>query len=177
MSTVITRERLSFWVGDKEYVEIDIPDDLQQAVAAILEFAEAYKTPEQVALDAVLEAAFDSGEVEPIVLVALVKAWTVGETVKVGDLRSHDGVVYKAIQAHTTQDDWKPPDTPALWTVYNKTSEGGEIDDWVQPAGAHDAYNTGDRVRFEGAIYESLIDGNVWSPADYPAGWKLIEEE
>ena len=42
---------------------------------------------------------------------------------------------------------------------------------------AHDAYNTGDRVRFEGAIYESLIDGNVWSPADYPAGWKLIEEE
>jgi hypothetical protein len=61
--------------------------------------------------------------------------------------------------------------------VYNKTTEGGEIDDWVQPAGAHDAYNTGDRVRFEGAIYESLIDGNVWSPADYPAGWKLIEEE
>jgi hypothetical protein len=177
MITTITRERLSFWLNDKEYVEIDIPDDLQQAVAAILEFAEAYKTPEQVALDAVLEAAFDSGEVEPEVLVALVKAWTVGEAVKVGDLRSHEGIVYKAIQAHTTQDDWKPPDTPALWTVYNKTSEGGEIDDWVQPTGAHDAYNTGDRVRFEGAIYESLIDGNVWSPADYPAGWKLIEEE
>ena len=176
MSTVITRERLSFYV-DKEYVEIDIPDDLQQAVDAILEFAEAYKTPEQVALDAVLEAAFDSGEVEPTVLVALVKAWTVGEAVKVGELRSHEGIVYKAIQAHTTQDDWKPPDVPALWTVYNKTSEGGEIDDWVQPTGAHDAYNTGDRVRFEGAIYESLIDGNVWSPADYPAGWKLIEEE
>ena len=177
MSTVITRERLSFWVGDKEYVEIDIPDDLQQAVDAILEFTEAYKTPEQAALDAILEAAFDSGEVEPIVLVALVKAWTVGEAVKVGELRSYNGMVYKAIQEHTTQDDWKPPDVPALWTVYNKTSEGGEIDDWVQPTGAHDAYNTGDRVRFEGAIYESLIDGNVWSPADYPAGWKLIEEE
>lgn len=177
MITTITRERLSFWLNDKEYVEIDIPDDLQQAVAAILEFAEAYKTPEQVALDAVLEAAFDSGEVEPEVLVALVKAWTEGEAVKVGELRSYNGTVYKAIQAHTTQDDWKPPDTPALWTVYNKTTEGGEITDWVQPTGAHDAYSMGDRVRFEGAIYESLIDGNVWSPADYPAGWKLIEEE
>ena len=115
MSTVITRERLSFYV-DKEYVEIEIPDDLQQAVDTILEFTESYETPEQAALDAVLEAAFDSGEVEPIVLVALVKAWTEGEAVKVGELRSHDGIVYKAIQAHTTQDDWKPPDTPALWT-------------------------------------------------------------
>lgn len=177
MSTVITRERLSFWVGDKEYVEIEIPEALRDAVNTILDYTESYETPEQAALDAILEAAFDSGEVEPEVLVALVKAWTEGEAVKVGELRSYNGTVYKAIQAHTTQDDWKPPDTPALWTVYNKTSEGGEIDDWVQPAGAHDAYNTGDRVRFEGAIYESLIDGNVWSPADYPAGWKLIEEE
>lgn len=176
MSTVITRERLSFYV-DKEYVEIEIPEELQDAVRAILDYTESYETPEQVALDAILEAAFDSGEVEPETLVALAKPWMPDKEVVAGDLRSYEGVVYKAIQAHTTQDDWKPPDTPALWTVYNKTTEGGEIDDWVQPAGAHDAYNTGDRVRFEGAIYESLIDGNVWSPADYPAGWKLIEEE
>jgi uncharacterized protein YdeI (YjbR/CyaY-like superfamily) len=46
MSTVITRERLSFWLNDKEYVEIDIPDDLQQAVDAILEFTESYETPD-----------------------------------------------------------------------------------------------------------------------------------
>lgn len=105
MSTVITRERLSFWFSDKEYVEIEIPEALRDAVNAILEFTESYQTPEQAALDAVLEAAFDSGEVEPIVLVALVKAWTVGEAVKVGELRSHEGVVYKAIQAHTTQDE------------------------------------------------------------------------
>ncbi len=116
MITTITRERLSFYV-DKEYVEIEIPDDLQQAVDTILEFTESYETPEQAALDAVLEAAFDSGEVEQEVLVALVKAWTVGEAVKVGELRSYNGMVYKAIQEHTTQDDWKPPDVPALWNV------------------------------------------------------------
>jgi len=67
MSTVITRERLSFWVGDKEYVEIEIPEALRDAVNTILDYTESYETPEQAALDAILEAAFDSGEVEPIV--------------------------------------------------------------------------------------------------------------
>ena len=45
---------------------------------------------------------------------------------------------------------------------------------WVQPTGAHDAYAKGDRVNFNGQDYESLIDGNTWSPSDYPAGWKAI---
>lgn len=44
--------------------------------------------------------------------------------------------------------------------------------EWVQPTGAQDAYNTGDRVTFQGVIYTSLIDGNVWSPTDHPAGWQ-----
>lgn len=54
------------------------------------------------------------------------------------------------------------PDTPA---------------EWVKPTGGHDAYSTGDRVTFNGQVYESAMDGNVWSPADYPVGWILIEEE
>lgn len=45
---------------------------------------------------------------------------------------------------------------------------------WVQPTGAHDAYNIGDRVSFEGKNYESVIAANVWSPSVYPAGWKAI---
>ena len=48
--------------------------------------------------------------------------------------------------------------------------------EWVQPLGAHDAYKTGDRVTFDGKVYESTIDGNVWSPAVYPAGWKEVVE-
>ena len=32
----------------------------------------------------------------------------------------------------------------------------------------------GDKVIFEGKKYESLIDDNVWSPEDYPAGWQEI---
>ena len=45
---------------------------------------------------------------------------------------------------------------------------------WVQPTGAHDAYSRGTRVSFEGADYESLIDGNVWSPTGYPQGWRKL---
>lgn len=39
---------------------------------------------------------------------------------------------------------------------------------------ASDAYNEGDKVIFEGQVYESVIKANTWSPTDYPKGWKII---
>ena len=51
-----------------------------------------------------------------------------------------------------------------------------DIAEWEQPNGAS-AYSIGDKVLFEGSVYESLIDNNVWSPVDYPAGWSEIIEE
>ncbi len=50
------------------------------------------------------------------------------------------------------------------------------ITDFVQPTGAHDAYQIGDKVRYNGQTYESLINGNVWAPDVYPAGWKVVNE-
>jgi hypothetical protein len=35
---------------------------------------------------------------------------------------------------------------------------------WVQPAGGHDAYNTGDRVTHNGQVWMSTVDANVWEP-------------
>ena len=35
-----------------------------------------------------------------------------------------------------------------------------------------DGYSAGDKVTYNGIIYTSLIDNNVWSPTDYPAGWQ-----
>lgn len=49
--------------------------------------------------------------------------------------------------------------------------------EWVQPTGAHDAYQTGDRVLYNGVVYESVINGNVWAPDVYPAGWKEPSDE
>lgn len=53
--------------------------------------------------------------------------------------------------------------------------EPEEWPEWVQPTGAHDAYNTGDKVSFNGKHYTSKIDGNTWSPEAYPDGWEAVE--
>ena len=104
----------------------------------------------------------------------LFPSWEVGKAYAVGDRVRYEADLFKCVQAHTSQQDWTPPATPALWT---KVAEPGEIPVWVQPTGAQDAYNTGDKVYFptkDDPVYESTIDGNVWSPEAYPAGWKQI---
>ena len=53
--------------------------------------------------------------------------------------------------------------------------EEEEVADFVTPTGGHDAFSVGDRVRFNGKVYESTIDSNIWSPSDYPQGWTLVE--
>lgn len=53
-------------------------------------------------------------------------------------------------------------------------SDGILWPEWVQPLGAHDAYAIGAKVLFGGKVWESLIEGNVWSPAVYPQGWKEV---
>lgn len=70
------------------------------------------------------------------------------------------------------EEDWKPDITPALYTPIGLTEEGYPV--WSQPSGAQDAYNTGDIVNYNGTLYKSLIDGNVWSPEANPAGWKKV---
>ena len=61
-------------------------------------------------------------------------------------------------------------------TTEPETPPAETIPDFVQPTGAHDAYKKGDKVKFEGKVYESLIDANTYSPSAYPAGWKEITE-
>lgn len=50
-----------------------------------------------------------------------------------------------------------------------------EYPQFVQPTGAHDAYNTGDKVNYNGKKYICQMDNCVWTPDAYPAGWKLVE--
>lgn len=87
----------------------------------------------------------------------------------------YNGVLYKVLTEHTSQDSWKPDITPSLF-VKVIDSINGEIPEWQQPS-ADNAYKKGDKVRYKGRIYESLIDNNVWSPEGYPDGWKDITDE
>ena len=100
--------------------------------------------------------------------VELFPQWVTGHAYVVDERLQYNGVLYRVVQAHTSQADWTPDITPALFVVVSLD----EWPDFVQPTGAHDAYNKGDKVTFEGKHYISLIDGNVYSPTAYPAGWQ-----
>lgn len=106
------------------------------------------------------EAALESIDLFP--------AWAPGIAVAVGERYRYAGRLYRVVQAHTTQADWTPDIVPALFTEVSIA----EWPEWVQPTGAQDAYNTGDRVTYNGERYISTIDGNVYSPEAYPAGWE-----
>ena len=104
-------------------------------------------------------------------MVDLYKSYQVDKLYKVNDIFKYEGKLYKVIQEHTSQEDWIPSELPAL---YLNLMPENVIPEWVQPTGNHDAYNTGDKVIYEGKVYESLIDNNTWSPLDYPQGWKEV---
>ena len=105
--------------------------------------------------------------------------WQVGKAYVVGDRVLYLGVLYKVLQAHTSQVGWEPDIAPSLFAknliVKDENGEQVDIPEWVQPDSTN-PYMIGDRVMFEGKVYQSLIDNNVWSPSDYPQGWEEVNE-
>lgn len=112
-------------------------------------------------------------------IVAVFDRWVVGKNYAVGDFVTYgtnnvgDPQLYKVVQAHTSQADWTPDTAASLYSAIGLDESGYPV--WSQPAGAHDAYNTDDIVNYNGTLYKSLIDGNVYSPDSYPAGWATYE--
>jgi hypothetical protein len=99
------------------------------------------------------------------------KAYAVGEFVKYGTNGVGDPQLYRVVQAHTSQADWTPDSIASLYTPIGLDDDGYPI--WSKPTGAHDAYNTGDIVDYNGTLYVSIIEGNIWSPDEYPQGWEV----
>ena len=99
--------------------------------------------------------------------------WQIGVNYSLGQYVRYNGVLYKVVNAHSSQSDWTPDISPSLFAVV-LTSPDGTPQEWVQPDSTN-PYMKGDKVIFEGVVYESLIDNNIWSPAAYPAGWQIIE--
>lgn len=122
--------------------------------------------------------AYDAGD-ESIgaALSDLATPWESGVTLAEGFLVRHDGIVYRAIQAHTTQADWAPNVVPALFRRLGPAgADPAQPQPWVAPQGAHDAYNTGDEVTHpdrantmgEGSttvwVWRSKINANTTEP-------------
>lgn len=110
------------------------------------------------------ESAAESIELFPI--------WATDTDYAVGDRRRYEGLLYKCLQAHTSQETWNPTDAPSLWAkVLNP--DPGEVPEWEQPESTN-PYMMGDKVRHNEKIWISVIDNNVWEPGIY--GWDEVIE-
>lgn len=98
--------------------------------------------------------------------------WVYPADYKTGNLRRYNGRLYKCIGDHTSQADWAPDVAVSLWTPTSDPAE--EYPAWSQPVGAHDAYNTGDKVSHNAKHWTSDVDSNVWEPGVY--GWTEVTE-
>lgn len=105
----------------------------------------------------------------------LFKQWNGnGVNYTAGERISYNGVLYSVLHSHTSQPDWNPEVAVSLFAKV-LAPDPDKPQPWEKPDSTN-PYNKGDKVIWtDGEIYESLIDGNVWSPEEYPAGWKKVE--
>lgn len=82
-----------------------------------------------------------------------------------------DGYVWRCETTHTSQADWTPDASPSLWSKV--LTSHTDILPWEQPASTN-PYMKGDKVLWDGKVWESEIDNNVWMPGVY--GWKEVSE-
>ena len=91
--------------------------------------------------------------------------WKADIYVNAGERYQHNSKLYRVIQPHTTQADWAPDITPALFVEVSLE----EWPEWKQPLGAQDAYAKDAKVAHNDKHWVSNVDGNVWEPGVY--GW------
>lgn len=119
-------------------------------------------------------------EENALVCVHLYRPWSVGVTYKVNEYLTYgknsvgDPQLYQVLQDHTSSAEWTPDTATSLYKKIGISGSG--YPEWVQPLGATDAYSKGDIVSYNGKLYRSLIDGNVWNPEEYSTGWEIYKE-
>ena len=87
------------------------------------------------------------------------------------------GNLVKCISTHTSQPDWAPNAAPSLWTLIlpGQDGSGVEVGVWQQPESTN-GYEEGDRVIYDGHLWESTQNDNVWRPGDVGAPWTDLGE-
>ena len=101
----------------------------------------------------------------------LYPAWRSGVNYAVGVRVLYNGILYKVLTAHTSQDDWTPDATPSLFAKVLIPDET-VIPEWEQPDSTN-PYSAGDKVTHNGKTWVSDIDNNVWEPSVY--GWTEMD--
>ena len=131
------------------------------------------KTREEIYQDSVLVSLEYLTDEQALTVAVLYPEWTSGKEMKAGCRYRYNDVLYKCLQDHTSQDDWKPDAAPSLWAKVLVDENNDTIPEWEQPESTN-PYSKGDKVTHSGKTWESTIDGNVWEPGIY--GWTEVTE-
>lgn len=112
-------------------------------------------------------------DAEALEMRPLYPEWQTGIEYTKGTFLQYDSILYRVLQDHTSQADWTPDKAVSLYVDIADPQD--PFPPYKAPTGAHDAYSKGDGITFEEKHYRSKIDGNMYSPAEYPDGWELVE--
>lgn len=118
----------------------------------------------------IVKAAASLADEDALTAVELFPAWQADTLYRADERLRYGDRLYRVVQDHTSQADWTPDLTPALYT---EVAEPGTIPVWRQPTGAQDAYMAGDKVRYpdeEGDVWICTLDYNVYAPG--VSGWE-----
>lgn len=167
--------------------QIPSTPEIESLISDLEDYIQTQKSPEFIALEEahnqkeLAEQAKDAIEImwneirETLEnILNNIDSWEVAKSYEVGKLLAYDGKLYEVRQEHTSQEDWLPNELPALYRDITKSAD--EPQDFVQPTGEHDSYQIDDLVIWQGKVYKSLINSNVWSPTDHPQGWEEVDE-
>ena len=102
---------------------------------------------------------------------AVYPEWKENVEYKIADRVLYDKILYKVLIDHTSQSDWTPIAAPSLFAKV-LIPDDSKIYPWEQPDSTN-PYMAGDKVSYNGKIYVSLVDNNVWSPDAY--GWEEVK--
>ena len=115
------------------------------------------------------KASVNLSDEDALSAVELFPTWEAGKSYEANARVLFNGKLYKVNQSHTSQEDWTPENTPAL---FSEVAMPGEIPEWKQPQGAHDAYHIGDKVTHNGKTWVCTSDANVYEPGVF--GWDEV---
>lgn len=117
------------------------------------------------------KAAVSLDDTDALKAVELFPEWSATAHYDADQRVRYDGVLYRCLQMHDAQEAWTPEAAPSLWAKV-LIPDPEVIPEWEQPESTN-PYMKGDKVKHNGKIWVSDIDGNVWEPGVY--GWSEVE--
>ena len=122
---------------------------------------------------ALMDFAADVPDDKAVKYPMLFEPWEAGKAYAADDRRQYADRLWKCLQAHTSQDDWTPDATAALWVEVAAPGEYREIKENMLSTEAFAKDEIG-WWQTKDNLYKSKIANNVYTPESYPDGWEAL---